>query len=187
MDLSPYLKSLRDDLTAAAAIADDNSRQAAAILSAALEPAARLALMNALSDFAAEVTGQLDGITVELRLDGRNVRVSVDHHPELSPSYPDSAFHHVKEEPAAAVPGADPFGRAIADAGGELSRTTVRIFNDLKSQAEQAASARGESLNAFISRAISESVRTRKEDHWGPGRKKGQRKPGQSITGFIQT
>ena len=179
MDISQYTKTLREDLAAAAAVGDDNSRQAAAVLTAAIEPAARLAIMNALSDFAAEVTGQLDGITVEIRLDGRDVKVAVDQHTE--------SFTHIKEEPAAGAPGADQFGRAFADASGELSRTTVWIFNELKSQAEEAASARGESLNAFISRAISESVRTKKDD-WGHGRaRKGSRKPGQNITGFIQS
>ncbi|RIJ78557.1 toxin-antitoxin system HicB family antitoxin [Nakamurella silvestris] len=184
MDLSQYIRTLREDLAAAAAVGDESSRQAAAILTAALEPAARLAIMNALSDFAAEVTAQLDGASVEVRLDGRDVRVAVDQHTETP--FESESFTHIKSEPVAGVPGTDQFGRAIADASGELSRTTVRIFNDLKSQAEEAASARGESLNAFISRAISESVRTRKDDHWGHGRRKGPRKPGQNITGFIQ-
>jgi len=184
MDLSLYTRALREDLAAAAAVGDEGSRQAAAILTAAIEPAARLAIMNALSDLAAEVTGQLDGVTVEIRLDGRDIRVAVDQHTEAS--FEPEPFTLIKESPVAGVPGADQFGRAIADASGELSRTTVRIFNDLKSQAEEAASARGESLNAFISRAISESVRTRKDDHRGHGRRKGPRKPGQNITGFIQ-
>ena len=57
MDLNSYYQSLRDDLMAAAAIGDEQFRRAAAALTTALEPATRLALMNALSDFAAEVGG----------------------------------------------------------------------------------------------------------------------------------
>ena len=48
----------------------------------------------------------------------------------------------------------------MQDAGGELSRTTVRLFNELKSQAERAASEQGVSLNTYISRAVSDSVRS---------------------------
>jgi len=50
------------------------------MLAGAIEPAARLAIMNALSDLAAEVTGALRDTTVELKLDGRDVRVSVTEH-----------------------------------------------------------------------------------------------------------
>ena len=80
MDLTPYTQNLRDDLITAASVGDEDSRRAAALLAGALEPAARLAIMNALSDLAAEVTGALQDTTVELRLDGRDVRVAVTRH-----------------------------------------------------------------------------------------------------------
>ena len=60
----------------------------------------------------------------------------------------------------------------MQDAGGELSRTTVRLFNELKSQAERAASDQGVSLNTYISRAVSDSVRSavpNKGGHRGRG------------------
>ena len=60
------------------------ARRAAALLASAIEPATRLAIMNALSDLAAEVTGALQDTTVELRLDGRDVRVC--RHPARQPS-----------------------------------------------------------------------------------------------------
>ncbi|MGH3440102.1 MAG: toxin-antitoxin system HicB family antitoxin, partial [Sciscionella sp.] len=77
MDLTPYLSSLRENLTTAASAGDADTRRTAAVLSAALEPAARLALMNALSDLAAEVTANLDDHVVDVRLEGRDVRVVV--------------------------------------------------------------------------------------------------------------
>ena len=80
MDLTPYTQNLRDDLLTAASVGDEDSRRAAALLASAIEPATRLAIMNALSDLAAEVTGALEDTTVELRLDGRDVRVSVTRH-----------------------------------------------------------------------------------------------------------
>ena len=47
MDLTPYLRQLREDLTAAASAGDEQTRRTAAVLGVALEPAARLAIMNA--------------------------------------------------------------------------------------------------------------------------------------------
>src|SRR6476619_656350 len=96
MDLTPYTQNLREDLLTAASVGDEDSRRAAALLASALEPAARLAIMNALSDLAAEVTGALQDTTVELRLDGRDVRVSVTQHhvanPIPQPGYNDSYY-----------------------------------------------------------------------------------------------
>src|SRR3954469_21820358 len=77
MDLSQYVNQLREDLASAAAAGDEQTRRTAALLGAAIEPAARLAIMNALSDLAAEVTAALDDRVVEVRLDGRDVRVAV--------------------------------------------------------------------------------------------------------------
>src|SRR5215470_18419028 len=79
MDLTPYISALREDLTTAASAGDDQTKRTAAVLAAALEPATRLAIMNALSDLAAEVTAALDDHIVEVRLDGRDVQVVVTH------------------------------------------------------------------------------------------------------------
>src|SRR3954452_16321118 len=81
MDLTPYVASLRDDLAAAAAVGDEATTRAGSSLAAALEPAVRLALMNALSDLAGEVTEALGDRTVSLRLSGREVKVVVDRDP----------------------------------------------------------------------------------------------------------
>src|SRR6478735_8272296 len=88
MDLTSYIQNLRDDLITAASVGDEDARRAAALLASALEPATRLAIMNALSDLAAEVTGALVDTTVELRLDGRDVRVSVTRH---TPEYAETS------------------------------------------------------------------------------------------------
>ena len=77
MDIGRYVAQLRDDLTAAAAAGDEQTQRTAALLGAALEPAARLTLMNALADLAAEITAELGDRTVDVRLDGRDIRVAV--------------------------------------------------------------------------------------------------------------
>src|SRR5919107_357250 len=61
MDIGRYVAQLRDDLAAAAAPGDEQTQRTAALLGAAVEPAARLALMNALADLAAEITTALAG------------------------------------------------------------------------------------------------------------------------------
>ncbi len=189
MDLTPYTQNLRDDLLTAASVGDEDSRRAAALLASAIEPAARLAIMNALSDLATEVTGALEDTTVELRLDGRDVRVSVTRH--VLPSYagptgsPGGAGTTDDGRSADGGQSADDLRRAMQDAGGELSRTTVRLFNELKSQAERAAAQEGVSLNTYISRAVSDSVRSAvpgKGNHRGHG----QGGQGRTVSGFVR-
>ena len=173
MDLTPYTQNLRQDLLTAASVGDEDVRRAATVLAGAIEPAARLSIMNALSDLAAEVTGALEDTTVELRLDGRDVRISVTRHQASAASV------------AVDDAGGEDWRRAMKDAGGELSRTTVRLFDELKVQAERAAADQGVSLNTYISRAVSDSVRNAVHSE-GRGSDQRGRKSGRNITGFIQ-
>ena len=108
MDISPYVTRLREDLASAAAAGDEQTRRTGALLGAAIEPAARLALMNALADLAAEVTEALGDRVVEVRLDGRDVRVAV--------SAPTAA--EPEPEPAIAVRGLGRSRASVAAAGG---------------------------------------------------------------------
>lgn len=152
MDLSPYIAALRDSLTKAAAAGDAQTRTTASVLAASIEPAARLAIMNALSDLAGEVTLALEDRVVEVRLDGQDVQVVVSGAP---------AFDH---EPTDDPP------PNMADPTGDISRITVRLLEDLKAKAEQAAAARGVSLNAFVSQAVQGALRERAR---GRGRARG--------------
>lgn len=189
MDLTPYIQHLREDLLTAASVGDDDTRRAAAVLATALDPAARLAIMNALSDLAAEVTGALDGTTVELRLEGREIRVAVAHHdvaPEPGRWAPDGSGGSSRESTDEAGHhyeyrfDYDDLGRAVKDASGELSRTTLRLVGELKSQAEQAANAQGVSLNTYIQRAVSDAVRS------SVTRGRGHRGGSRNVTGYVQ-
>lgn len=138
MDLSPHINQLREDLASASSAGDENTRNAAALLSGALEPAMRLTLMNALSDLAAEVTTQLDGRVVDLRLDGRDV------HPVISgpaSTRTDGQDEHPPQSPQNTE-------------SGDISRITLRLLEEIKGQAEQAASTQGVSLNTWVARAV---------------------------------
>ena len=59
MDITPYVDSLRRDLLAAAEAGGDEARQVAERLSYALDASARLALMEAISQAAAEISTEL--------------------------------------------------------------------------------------------------------------------------------
>ncbi|QGN49914.1 toxin-antitoxin system HicB family antitoxin [Micromonospora sp. WMMD558] len=140
MNLAPYLADLDAALARTGAAGDDETRRTAALLAAALEPAARLALLTALSDLAAEVTDRLAGPVVEVRLDGRDVAVVVTDRPEPDESAP---------EPAA------------LEVSGETSRVTLRLPEELKIRAEEAAGAQGVSLNTWLVRSVQESLERR--------------------------
>jgi len=139
MDLNQYVQRLREDLASAAAAGDEQTQRTAALLGGAIEPAARLALMNALSDLAAEVTAALGDRVVEVRLDGRDVRVAVS-----------------RDEGSEPGPGSEPppFGGFPGADTGDISRITLRLVEQIKSQAEQAAAAQGVSLNSWVAQAV---------------------------------
>jgi hypothetical protein len=124
MDLTPYIANLREDLANTASAGDEHTRRAAALLSSALEPAVRLTLMNALADLAAEVTAHLPGQVVDVRLDGRDVRVVVTGAAEES---------RPRETPRDTTP-PPPID------GGDITRLT--------------AQAQGISLNTFVTQAV---------------------------------
>ena len=176
MELSIYVTRLREDLTTAASAGDDQTRRTAALLGAALEPAARLAIMDALSDLAAEVTASLPDHVVEVRLDGRDVRVAVSR-PDGEPSRGPSGA------PSPPEPGPHP------DAG-DISRITLRLLDQIKGQAERAAAQQGVSLNSWMSQAVQGALHGRP---WGgdPGsgrwphderRRRGQHR----VHGWVQ-
>jgi HicB-like protein involved in pilus formation len=182
MDLTPYISQLREDLTAAASAGDEQTRHTAAVLSAALEPAARLAIMNALSDLAAEVTAALDNGVVELRLDGRDVRVAVSQSSNTGPDVAGShaAGPHAEGPPPFSEPGAAPFG----DTGGDIRRMTLRLIDQLKAQAERAAAEQGVSLNAWVSQAVAGALRGEpwNDPRWAPGDRRSRNR----VQGWVQ-
>src|SRR5579875_2850286 len=71
MELEAYVDRLREQLAVAASAGGEETVALAQRLSAALESAARLTLLDALSAAAAEITSGLAPGSVELRLRGR--------------------------------------------------------------------------------------------------------------------
>ena len=161
MDLTPYLESLRSDLSAAAAPGGPETTRAADLLGHALEASARLALLQALSDAAAEITTRLHGPVVDVRLRGRDADLVVT---EPAPE-PD-----LDEQP---VPPPPPDG-------GDLARLTLRMPEALKTHVEQSAAAEGISVNAWLVRAVTAAA------SGSPAQPPRRGRPGKRITGFAQ-
>jgi hypothetical protein len=153
MDLTPYIDNLRRELAAAAQAGDESARALAERLAAPLESAMRLALLEALSAAADEITRELAPGSVDLRLRGRD---------------PDFVVTPAPAEPAFAGPAAaglppGPAGLPAppvapdADEGG-TSRITLRLPEHLKPRIEQAAGRAGLSVNAWLVRAVAAAL-----------------------------
>jgi hypothetical protein len=143
MDITPYVDSLKRDLLAAAEGAGDEARQLAERLSYAIDPAARLALMEAISQAAAEITAELPNGGVDVRLDGRDL---------------DFVVHAPSSVPAPPAPPAPPMAGEDDEEGG-LARITLRIPESVKTKAEDAAAKSGQSLNTWLVNVVRAATR----------------------------
>jgi hypothetical protein len=141
MELEPYVTSLRSALAAAGQAAADDVREAADRLSYAVEPSLRLTFIDALSDAAAEITTQLDGVSIDVRMRSGN--------PELIAS--DDRLP--EEPPAPPAPPEPPLPPGATEES--MARISLRLPESLKSRVEEAAATEGLSTNAWIARALS--------------------------------
>jgi hypothetical protein len=128
--------------------------------------------MNALSDLAAEITAALDDQVVEVRLDGRDVRVVVN--------APSDTGSRADGPTPPSEPGSAPFG----DAGGDIRRMTLRLIDQLKAQAERAAAEQGVSLNTWVSQAVAGALRGEpwNEPQWVPGNRRSRNR----VHGWVR-
>ncbi|BCJ29348.1 toxin-antitoxin system HicB family antitoxin [Actinocatenispora sera] len=143
MELSTYVRQLHDQLVAVAETGDPAARAFLDRLVVALEPAARLALLDALSAAAAEITQDLAPGSVEVRLRAGE--------PEFAVTAPPA-------EPAAAEPPPAP-GPGIDDADdGPMARLNLRLSEQLKARIERAATRQGRSANSWLARAANAAL-----------------------------
>jgi hypothetical protein len=148
MELDRYVSDLHGQLAAAAESGSADVQAVAGRLSAALDAAARLVLLEALSDAASEITQELAPGSVDVRLRGRD--------PEFVVSRPAGA------ESAEAAPATDLVTAAAltADVTDDTatSRTTLRLPDQLKARVDQAAADDGLSVNSWLVRAIAAAL-----------------------------
>lgn len=138
MDLNAHTARLREELIAAAALGDEKTQATAAALAAAVESSSRLVLLSALSELAAEISTELGDRTVTVRLDGTDAVTDV------RKNTPDEE----SEQPP-----------TFEEMTGDISRVTLRLVEQLKAKAEEAAAQNGQSLNSWLSGAVSGALR----------------------------
>jgi hypothetical protein len=174
MELTPYVDDLRRELAVAAEAGGPDARALAERLVAPLEAAVRLMLLDALSAAADEITGEMAPGSVELRLRSGAPEFVVT--PAPAPADADGPDPDLVPSPPPPPPPPD------APDGG-TARINLRLPEQLKASAEQAAAREGLSLNAWLIRAVAAAVA-------GPqrGRDQGPRsgRPGQSFTGWVR-
>ncbi|UYP20585.1 toxin-antitoxin system HicB family antitoxin [Rhodococcus sp. Z13] len=150
MNIDKYTAAITEAVIAAAELGDEQTRRTAAALATAIAAPARLAVLAALSDMANEITEELGDRTVSVRLDGTDAVVAV--HEEATPPH---------EDP---VP-------TFEEMTGDISRVTLRLVEQIKSKAEEAAAQSGLSLNSWVAQAVQGALREqmryqRRADEW---------------------
>jgi hypothetical protein len=171
MDITPHVDALRQDLTRAAEVGGIEVEVAAERLLGALDPAMRLTLMDLLSQAAAEISEQLPGVAIDVRLKGREPEFAVTGAP-LEPAHE-----------AAPSPPEEPLD---TDADEGVARITLRLPEALKTRAEALAASRGQSLNTWlVAAAKAAATQDGPRDHHAhrPG---GYGLGGKRITGWAR-
>ena len=166
MDLTQYVENLRRELMVAADAGGEDSRALADRLTAPLESALRLMLLDALSAAADEITRELAPGSVELRLRAGQPEFVVLSAPR------DEAIEPELDAPEPLPHEADE---------GATARINLRLSERLKAGIEQAAGRERLSVNAWLVRV---SARALTHDD-GRSAQRGGR-IGQGYTGWVR-
>ncbi len=153
MDISDQATHVHDQLVAAAALGDERTQQIAGALTSAADAAVRLALLDAVSVAAREITAAL----FEAELPGTPA-ISVDiAGPQLN-------FR-------VTVTSSEPEEAPRVDDGEANARISFRLSEALKAQIEQAAGQESISVNTWLGRAAAAALAGRGGGRpgWGPG------------------
>jgi len=142
MDVTPFVDRIRRELAAAADASGDDARAIVDRLTGPLESAMRLAMLEALSAAALEITRELAPGSVHVRLNGLD---------------PDFVVTPAPSEPSpapAVAPATPPAGDDVpGERGGPTSRINLRLPDDVKARVEDAAAHERISVNAWLVRA----------------------------------
>jgi hypothetical protein len=141
MDITPYVSALRAELANAAELGGPEARTLAERLTAPMESAFRLALLDALAAATDEITRDLAPGSVQVRLQDREPRFVVSLPPAEEPPVPE------------APPVVDTDDTAV-------SRINLRLPDQLKTRIEEAAGRAAMSVNAWLVRAAAAALET---------------------------
>jgi hypothetical protein len=163
MDLQPYVDAVRHELSVAAAAGGPDAEALADRLTAPLESAIRLALLEVLSEAAEQITRDLAPGSVDVRLRGRDPEFTVSSVGEEGAdlSYP---THVVAPE---------------SDDDGGTWRVTLRLPEHLRARVDAAARADGLSVNGWLVRAVSAAL-------GGGGARRPRGDTGKNFSGWVR-
>ncbi len=163
MDLTPYITRLQRELAVAAAAGGPEAQELASRLTAPLDSALRLVLLDVVSTAAGEITLDLDGAaTVDVRLRGLDPQIVVAR-TELPPA--------ATSAPAAPTPAVAPQDDDTDP--GATARFSLRLPERLKPRLEAAAESAGLSVNAWLVRTVSAALDGQQGPDRGPSRPRG--------------
>ncbi|MCX4237801.1 hypothetical protein ACH4Y0_15495 [Streptomyces sp. NPDC020707] len=151
MELREYVEALRDELVAASAAGDSETRAIAERLVAPLEPAVRLTLLKVLSAAADEISRDLAPGSVDLRLRGMEPSFVV------TPPSSDEGLVEAGPDETGDAAGDWP-AEALGGAVNGTARINFRPPQAMKDQIEEAASRQGMSINAWMVRASASAL-----------------------------
>ncbi|GAA5140088.1 hypothetical protein [Pseudonocardia adelaidensis] len=181
MDLTPHVERLRYELGIAAAAGGEDARALAERLTAPLESAVRLVLLEALSEAADEITRELAPGSVEMRLRGREPGFAVT----PAPHDVTTTDHDAPDHDAAGTTGGGAGGVAPPDLDeGAMTRINLRLPDTLKARVEEAAGRERLSVNAWLVRAATAALRPDDRGTAPPPRR--TPRGGQSLTGWVR-
>ena len=152
MDLTPYVAALGRELLTAVETGGEEASALVERLTVSMESAIRLALLEALSAAADEITADLAPDSVQVLLRGRDPKFVVTRRPV--------------EQPAAATP--EPVAAPAEDVAagfedGSTVRINVRLPEQLKAAIDEAAAKEGRSVNAWLVRAASAQLAPKRD------------------------
>ena len=185
MDLTTYVHRVRNELAVAAEAGGEDARVLAERLTAPLESAIRLTLLDALSAAADEITRDLAPGSVELRLRGGDPSFVV------TPPPGEQTFDGAAEGGgvASSDPAPDPDGEQtdlLGPPDGATLRINVRLPDALKTKVEEAAGREGRSVNAWLIRAATAALQGPRRDQGPQPSRRGGVRGSQSYQGWVQ-
>lgn len=172
MHLDAYVAKLREQLAVAADAGGHEARELAERLTAPLESAVRLTLLEALSVAAEEITRELAPGAVDLRLRRGDPEFVVATPAPESPADGTGDGAVIAASGRAAAMTGPPGQPAGGDGGkgdvtdgatdgatnGAMARINLRLPEQLKARAERAAEREGLSVNAWLVRTVADTV-----------------------------
>jgi hypothetical protein len=159
MDLQPYVDAVRHELSVAAAAGGPDAEALAERLTAPLESAIRLALLEAMSEAAEQITRDLAPGSVEVRLRGRDPEFTVD-----------PGVAELTDAPSVAS--------ESEDEGGTW-RVTLRLPEHLRPGVDAAARGEGLSVNGWLVRVVTAALA-------GGGPRRPQGDAGKHFSGWVR-